>query len=163
MILRGRRNQKGVSLLELMVSIMIFTTALMAFAMVFPSGYRLSYKNRMESRAAKIAEGIAQKIMNLQFLGTGIAKPTVQNLVNWDTQGAYRFKTDFEDKVPAPFYLPARNQEGGPGIYVQILDPTVDSGTLAKIEVNVAWQESTKVRTIIKRVTVTAYRSRNHK
>lgn len=161
MFLRGRMNQKGVSLLELLVSIMIFTTALMAFAMVFPSGYRLNYKTRMESRAAKIAEGLVQKIMNVQFLGDTQAKPTIQNLQSWDTQGTYRFKTEFEDLVPAPFYLPPRSDPNC-GINVRILDPTVDSGTLAKIEVNVCWLESTRAREITKKVTITSYRSRNH-
>lgn len=158
MILKGRTNQKGVSLIELMVSIMIFTTALMAFAMVFPSGYRLNYKTRMESRAAKIAEGLVQKIMNVQFLGDTPAKPTIQNLQNWDVG---TFKAEFEDLVPEPFMLLPRS-DGNCGINVRILDPNVDGGTLAKIEVNVCWLESTRAREITKKVTVTSYRSRNH-
>ncbi len=168
MFFRGRTKQKGVSLIELMVSIMIFTTALMAFAMVFPSGYRLNYKTRMESRAAKTAEGLVQQIMNLPW-GTDpldSAKPTIVNLNKWSLTSAYRFKTDFEDKVPAPFYL--EDAGGGKntpqGIVVYVCDSSLDggTGTLAKIEVNVSWQESSKARTLYKYVTVSAYRSKNH-
>lgn len=153
------KGQKGVSLLEILVSIMLLTTVMMTFAMVFPGGYRLSRKNRMETKAYRSADGLLDKLQNIQFLGTGTTKPTIENMQTWDV-GIYA--DEFENTVEEPFYLPGAS-DPDPGIYVKILDPTVgNGGTLAKISVTVAWQESTSGGVITKKVTVSGYRSRNH-
>ncbi|MCE1249081.1 MAG: prepilin-type N-terminal cleavage/methylation domain-containing protein [Firmicutes bacterium] len=153
------KRQKGVSLLELLISIMLLTTVMMTFAMVFPGGYRLNLKNRMESKASKIANGILYKMQNMPFLGTSLTQPTVENMQNWDTG---TFADQFENTVERPFYLPAKS-DTNPGISVKILDPTVgNGGTLARIAVTIAWTETNKGGVITKKVTVTAYRSRNH-
>ena len=127
--------------------------------MVFPGGYRLSKKNRMETQAYRAADGILDKLQNIQFLGTGTTKPTIENMQTWDIG---TFPDEFENSIEAPFYLPSAT-DPDPGIYVKILDPTVgNGGTLAKISVTVAWQESTSGGVITKKVTVSGYRSRNH-
>lgn len=154
-----KQGQKGVSLLELLVSIMLLTIVMMSFAMVFPGGYRLNLKNRMGARATKYAEGIMYKVQNIPFLGQDITRPTVENLQTWDIG---TFKELFEDTIPSPFYLPPAS-DNTPGIKVEILDPTVGGGgTLAKISVTVGWDEVTKAGVLKKRVTVTTYRSKNH-
>jgi hypothetical protein len=132
---------------------------MMTFAMVFPGGYRLNLKNRMESKASKLANGILYKLQNIPFLETSNVSPSVENLQTWDTG---TFEDTFEKTIERPFFLPART-DPDPGINVKILDPSVGSGgTLARLSVTVAWTETTKGGVITKKVTVVAYRSRNH-
>ncbi|MCD4782351.1 MAG: type II secretion system GspH family protein [Candidatus Eremiobacteraeota bacterium] len=159
MIPGGLKGQKGLSLLEILVSITLLTTVMMTFAMVFPSGYRLSRKNRMETQAYRAADGILDKLQNIQFFGAGTTKPTIENMQTWDVG---IFADEFGNRIEEPFYLPNAS-DPDPGIYVKILDPTVGGGgTLAKISATVAWQESTSGGVITKKVTVSGYRSRNH-
>lgn len=158
----NKLRQKGVSLLEILVSLMLLCSVMMTFAMVFPSGYRLNLKNRMESKASKIANGIANKIQNVDFVGASVFgpvqdEPTIQNLQTWSSGDFHEW---FEDDIPEPFYLP--DNEDLKGIDVTILDPEIQGGTLARIRVTVAWEESIKGRILTKFVTVTTYRSRNH-
>ncbi len=158
MLFRFSRGQKGVSLLELLISIMLFSLVMMTFAMVFPGGYRLNQKNRNEIQGVKIANGIIYRIQRLNFLGPATTEPTVESLQTW-TSGY--FAGMFEDDIPEPFYLP--DDVGLKGIDVEILDPSISGGgTLAKITITVAWQESLKGETTTKTVSVTTYRSRNH-
>jgi type II secretory pathway pseudopilin PulG len=154
----GRGNQKGISLLELLISLILFGIVMITFAMVFPGGYRLSLKNRNESKATKIAEGIIYEVQKLNFLGPGLKEPTVESMQTW-TSGY--FKDIFEKNIPHPFYLP--DEQDLKGIDVKILDKSVGGGgTLARITVTVAWSESTRGGPQTRKVSVTAYRSRNH-
>jgi len=168
MFLKMRGKQKGVSLLELIISIMIFSIALMAFAFVFPSGYRLNMKNRRESRAAEIAEGIFNEIMTARFYSANATDPAIVNLPTWQKDA---FSKKYEDMIPGNsiFYLPDNNDSNGlrKGIWVQILDPTYpptgsEKGTLAVIRVTVAWPETRANRVIHKCITISGYRSKNH-
>lgn len=158
-MMHGVGRRKGVTLLELLISIMLFGIVMMTFAMVFPGGYRLNLKNRNESKASKIAEGIIYKIQRLRFLGNETStEPTVESLQTW-TSGY--FANLYEENIPEPFYLP--DEPTLKGIDVKILDPEIGGGgTMAKITVTVAWGESTKKGTITKTVSITTYRSRNH-
>lgn len=169
MNLKNRARQKGLTLLELLVSIMLFCIVMVAFAMVFPGGFRLNLKNRNESKASMIANGIINKLQNIRFLeidpnNPSITEPSIENLQTWQ-QGT--FADIFENDIPEPFYLPYDELDADgntlKGIDVQILDTTLDGrGSLAKITVTVAWKESTRAQVMTKYVSITTYRSRNH-
>lgn len=165
MVNKRRISEKGLSLLEILLSVMLLTVVMMSFAMVFPSGYRLTTKNRLEGRAHRYADGLIAKLQTIPFHGNPLYRPTIENLQTWDRG---RFRDIFEDTIPEPFYLPAASEDN-PGISVQILDPEPASpvpgeayNTLARVSVTIGWDENVRGRTIPKRVTITTYRSANH-
>ncbi len=157
------KYQKGLSLLELLVSILLLCTVMMTFAMVFPGGYRLNLKNRMESRALKIANGIMNKMMKIPVSDASGTKPSILNMVNWHR--GY-FADYFEKDIPPEFFLPDGEVVNGntlKGIKVTLMDGAdVKSVTLVKIEVTVAWRETQRGNVVTKYVTLTGYRSLNH-
>jgi len=168
-----RKRQKGMSLIEIIVSILLITIVMMSFAMVFPSGYRLSHKSRMESRATMIASGLLDKIMSLDFYQVDAYNPpaevpTVDRLPKWDPSSGSttRYKAYFEDFVTPPFRLPYKENVGGTevkGIDVTLLDTGGgNTPTVARIKVTIVWDEVKKGATITKYVTVTGYRAANH-
>lgn len=59
----GRRHP-GFTLLEIMMALSLMSVVIIAFAAVFPSGYRLNFSNLNQSKAASLAGAIAQQISN---------------------------------------------------------------------------------------------------
>jgi type II secretory pathway pseudopilin PulG len=160
MNLRSRRR-KGLSLLELLITIVILTATLMAFAMVFPSGFHLLTQTRMRSQAASLANGFIQKVQNVPFAGDpgNSDAVTLENLQSWSaTEKPYSDFFEIPDKDKSNFSL--QNAENGnpKSIDVKILDS--NSGySLARISVTVYWRDKNYR---LQPVTITTYRSSNH-
>ncbi len=56
------RKARGITLLEIMVAMSILSVVLVAFASVFPSGYRLNFSNENQTKAATYATTIADQV-----------------------------------------------------------------------------------------------------
>jgi type II secretory pathway pseudopilin PulG len=167
------KNAKAMSLVEILISIMIFCTVMMTFAMVFPSGYRLNKKSRNETTAARLANGIMDKIQNVEFSRADLLvvdsdTPTIENLRNWDSAKSAKFAKYFDlNKMPENFFLPdekkpVQNSNGESLVGIEVVIPETDP-TFAYITVRIAWNESNKTETITKFTTLTTCRSSNRK
>ncbi len=65
-----RSGQRGLSLLEVMVSISVLTTALVAFASIFPAAFKLNRNTQASVRAGKYASMVAEEIRSLPIAGS---------------------------------------------------------------------------------------------
>jgi len=72
MIIKNKRNKKlnGLTLLEVLVSIIILAGTLMAFAMSFPTAFQVGRKSSNAVRASKYAAAIAEELRTLPSIGT---------------------------------------------------------------------------------------------
>jgi prepilin-type N-terminal cleavage/methylation domain-containing protein len=168
-----RKNTRGVTLVEVMVSIVIICTVMMTFAMVFPSGYRVNLKSKNENTAAKLANGIIDKIQNAEFSRANLLlvdsdTPTIENLQNWDSAKKMKFTNYFGlDKMPENFFLPddqnpVYDSSGKRLNGIEVVVPEIDP-TFAYIIVRVAWKETVGGEVKTKYTTLTTCRSSNHK
>jgi prepilin-type N-terminal cleavage/methylation domain-containing protein len=64
-----RLLQKGLSLLEILMAMIVITMVMMAVATVYPGGYKLNETNRLTSRATEIARGIVEEINARPIVG----------------------------------------------------------------------------------------------
>jgi hypothetical protein len=60
-----RRASKGITLLEIMIAMSLMSVVIIAFASVFPSGYRRNLSTLNQSKAAGYATGVAEQFGNL--------------------------------------------------------------------------------------------------
>ncbi len=63
--LRYRKNILGLTLIEIMVTLVLLVLVIMSFAVVYPSGYRLHQKSRMSTEAAQAARSILNELKSL--------------------------------------------------------------------------------------------------
>lgn len=63
-----RSGERGLSLIEILMAIMVLTAAIMAVATVYPGGYKLNETNRYANQATEIARGIMEEICALPFI-----------------------------------------------------------------------------------------------
>lgn len=59
------QRRRGVSLLEIMLAMSLMSVVIIAFAAVFPSGYRLNLKNLNQAKATGYANAIIEQLSNL--------------------------------------------------------------------------------------------------
>lgn len=57
----------GESLLELLMSLAIFSAVVVVFATVFPGGYRLNQTNLRESKATHLTTAVVDELLNMPF------------------------------------------------------------------------------------------------
>lgn len=148
----GRGVGRGYSILEILITIVLLTTVILAMATVFPSGYRLNQKNRNFTKAAEAANGIMEEINNLPFSGAGVS---LQSLTAWTPQVWTPTTT-----ISAPFFLsqdPSAIQVG----MVSPLGQNAISPTLARVIVTVSWSETQKGETVVRHYTLMTFRSSN--
>jgi type II secretory pathway pseudopilin PulG len=62
---RRRKGVIGITLLEIMIAMSLMSVVIIAFATVFPSGYRLNFSNLNQSKGANYANAIAEQVSNL--------------------------------------------------------------------------------------------------
>jgi prepilin-type N-terminal cleavage/methylation domain-containing protein len=177
--LKNQKSSKGVSLIELMVALLIFTTVMMTFAMAFPGGYRLNVKSRNENKAAQLANGVINKLQNMEFarrdsFGLYSDVPTLENMVSFDPYTNHKFNSYFcidnSARFVDPqgnvtiFYLPDPSKD--PAVGLKGIDVALDDinyPTWSTITVTVAWKETLKQGVLTKSITVRALRSSNHR
>ena len=80
------RPRRGLSLLELLFTIGLLTIVLVAFAAVYPSGYRLNRKSARATIAAETAAAVAAELQGLPFFDERVVKtPPLVTLTDVDT------------------------------------------------------------------------------
>lgn len=80
-MLRKSRNQKGLTLLEILLAIVLLAMVIMATATVYPGGYKLNATNRYTNQATDYARGIIEEINMRPFSGpTGISPTAIESL-----------------------------------------------------------------------------------
>ena len=78
--------RRGLSLLEILVTIALLTVVLVAFAAVYPSGFRLNRKSARATVAAETAAAVAAEIQGLPFFDERVIKvPPIVTLTDIDT------------------------------------------------------------------------------
>lgn len=95
---------KGLSLIEILISIVMIMLIIMTFAMVFPSGMRLNATNLRANRATEIANGVIEEIKNMplcnqnlltpcpaDFNGSGVVKSLECLNTNWIRGGGLAY------------------------------------------------------------------------
>lgn len=93
-----KKTDTGLSLLELLMSIVIILVIVMTFLMVFPVGMRLNATNLRNNKGMEIANGIIEEIKNMPLCNQGSLCPgdfntdgAIQSLeclsTNWANKG----------------------------------------------------------------------------
>lgn len=105
---KGR--QRGISLLEIMITIVLLTTVLITFAAVYPSGYKLNRKTARASQAAKAATAVAEEVQALPFTSIDPAAATLVGLAGntWNNGNAGNYETGGfypQRHIEDPFFL----------------------------------------------------------
>lgn len=62
---RRRKNRSGLSLLEVMITMVLLVLVVTSFATIYPSGFRLHRKSRMSTQAAQAARSVLSELKNL--------------------------------------------------------------------------------------------------
>jgi prepilin-type N-terminal cleavage/methylation domain-containing protein len=171
------RFQRGLSLLEILIAMVLLSTVMMAFAMVFPSGYRLTLRNDNEAKAVKLAQAIIGEITNLPFRAPGddFGAPgsTIRSLYDlqyyWSFNQPYNFpvtaNADGSSVISPTSFFRLNNgtstnftSNNPKGILVQLNSDQ----SLASIKVTIVWDESGKKTMIRKQATFYTMRAKNH-
>lgn len=155
------RRRRGLSLLELLVTMILLTIVLITFAAVYPSGYRLNRKSAKATVAAQTATAIIDEIQNLPLTneGGGLSLTLLAD-IPW-TSDAAEYENFPATEIPSDFFL-----EDTTGIVVTSYDlntsgaPT-DLSVFASIQVTVAYREPETRGDELTRVTVTASKTWN--
>ena len=137
------RRPPGLSLLELLFALSLLTVVLVAFAAVYPSGYRLNRKSARATVAAKTAAAVAAEFQSLPFFDDRVVKtPPIPTLIGLDTRTDKTNLTQYLSQnlktvVPPNFTL---RPEG-----IQILTPPIggdpNSPLFAQIFVTIYWTD----------------------
>src|SRR5437870_7668047 len=112
------RNQRGTSLAELMIALVILSIGLLAVAQLFPAGSRGQVQDRMLTTASYYAQEQIEQLVNVPGSDDPLSvgrHPTGTATVNLGTLGQWK-----------RFYQ------------VDVLDPPLDN--LKKVTVTVSWQ-----------------------
>ncbi len=137
----GLTKQRGVSLLEILITIILLTTVILTFAAIYPAGYRLNRKSAKATRAAQVANSIAEEIQNLPLTNDlgGLSLAFLEN--NAYTAGGGGFENFPRTEIPEGFVL-----EDVTGIQVTTYDlltggAATDPVVFADIQVTVGFRD----------------------
>jgi len=149
-----------VSLLEIMVSLCITTIVIIAFAAVFPGGYRLNYANLNQNKASSLAASVAEEIRARSLpelrLCESMTPQQMQTAHYFNTRVPTGLTSSKDIPVSASelyeFYIPFAN-----GIVVTRsawTDASGDSVENFTIQVTVNWAETRKRTRVLRSVSV---------
>lgn len=62
---RPRPNRQGLTLLEIMVTMVLLVLVVTSFAVIYPSGFRLHRKSRLSTTAAQTARSVLNELKSL--------------------------------------------------------------------------------------------------
>lgn len=138
-LLRRRSTARGLSLLEIMMSMVLMVVVITSFAVVYPSGVRLHRMSRMSSGAAQATRSIISELKSLPLkndLG-GLSLGYIA------TNGFAATKSEFEDfpktKLPEGYTLPDED-----GVVVTLYDldggSANDSSVYASIKIKLIYK-----------------------
>jgi type II secretory pathway pseudopilin PulG len=188
-MVKRKKNSQGLSLLEILFSMVILMMSVAVFAMVFPSGYSLNSKTLREDQAVSLAQSILNEISRKpcysSTLGTG---DSLNNLLSWtsETDWTPTALLQFEAQNPAlekayQYQLPSANtktpgiiiqfflngqtlnsQNGNPGLgYTPNCSEPDVCNPAVEITVNLQWKEPVNRRVIKKIVSLSTWTSYN--
>lgn len=153
-----RRGQRGLSLLEVLITLMLLSTTMVAFAAVYPAAFKLNRRSSRAVQAAELAGAVAEELRTLPF-----NKPNSSTagglfledfLGGWDPTNV-RFSRFPRTMLPSPYTLVSRS--GLRGVTV-----TGDSPfTYADIIITIYWLENVNNATIEKSVAIHTSRTGN--
>ncbi|MFP4498925.1 MAG: prepilin-type N-terminal cleavage/methylation domain-containing protein [Vulcanimicrobiota bacterium] len=125
------KRNKGLSLLEIMISIGLFTVIMMAFAMTFPFGMKLTQKVEKRNQATQIANAIVDRLHTVEWTPSTLYSLNIEDLENSPDID----ESLFNNYIPAgsDFVIP----DGG--IVVDFRDSPRNS--LVLIQVTVEWND----------------------
>lgn len=134
-----RSGQRGLSLLEVLITLMLLSTTLVAFAAVYPAAFKLNRKSQRSVQAAEIAGAVAEELRTLPFNRPGAGGSgglfLEDFLTGWTADP--RFARFPRTPVPPPFSLVSPSNPNNRGVIVIGDSPF----TFASITVTVYWQE----------------------
>lgn len=152
------RRRRGLSLLEILITLVLISTTLVAFAAVYPASLKLNRRSQKAVQAAELAGAVAEEIRSLPFTAPGLS---VDDLPNWDP-AAPAFKNFPRTLLPEPYTLVSTRDPNQLGIVVSLTESKAGQPkTFADIVVTVYWQESTNERMLDKSVTIRSSRTAN--
>ncbi len=157
MIRRGRNG--GLTLLEVLVTLTLLTTTLVAFAAVYPAAFKLNRKTQRSVQAAELAGAVAEELRTLPF-----NRPTaltsgglfLEDFVDpgWNP-GNSHFARFPRTAIPEPFTL--ISPSGQRGVFVDGDTPF----TYAEIIITVFWRESVNNQMLSRQTTIRTSRTGN--
>jgi len=126
---RGHRR-RGLSLLEVMITMVLLVLVITSFATIYPSGFRLHRKSRMSTQAAQAARGVLNEMkslpitredggLSLAYLATNgysSGDPTLEGFPKTDLPEGYSLAT--EDGVRVTLYDLASGTD--PSVYASM-------------------------------------------
>jgi len=148
------------------MSFSVITVVIIAFATVFPSGYRLNFSNFNQNRASSLANSVIEELRGIRprIEGSGVSLQTLYNSGNANAQAIYnQLSADLRSQLAygspttgAPFYIPT---PGGvhSGIRIDQALETISVGSSVAnytISVNISWRESRKRQLLTKTITI---------
>lgn len=164
------RSQKGITLLEVLISLVLFMVTIMTFAMVFPSGYQLNSKLLRESRGVQVAQGVMEELNKIPIYDIGAASPTNPSLWylrSWNSLNSWTPAILQDPKVNPDYPTSLRYTlpQNPPGIQVQFISGgnpfNISDNPLVAITVTLFWQDQTRATAVVNRVVLTTYRTYN--
>lgn len=75
MSMKKSRNQRGLSLLEILLAIVLLAMVIMATATVYPGGFKLNATNKYASQATALAQAIVEEIKLRPFKEVEVGTP----------------------------------------------------------------------------------------
>ena len=144
-IRRDPRKKAGLSLLELLFTIGLLTIVLVAFAAVYPSGFRLNRKSARATIAAETAAAVAAEIQGLPFFDERVVKdPPLSTLTDLDTSTGDRtgiskyLTTSLRTTIPSGFIVRPE------GVAVNRIIDTANTAApyFAQISVTIYWTDA---------------------
>lgn len=143
--LREPRKKAGLSLLEVLFTIGLLTIVLVAFAAVYPSGFRLNRKSARATVAAETAAAVAAEIQGLPFFDERVIKdPPISTLTDLDTSTGDRtgitkyLTTSLRTAIPTGFTIRPE------GVNVNRIIDTANTAApyFAQIAVTIYWTDA---------------------
>jgi hypothetical protein len=129
----------GLTLMEILITIVLVTTVLISFAMVYPFGYRLRQKAFRGTQAANVAAAVAEEVRNLPMTNADLDLADLASADNYWRPGKYPGfpATDMQGQYTIEagdifVYLYTQPQPNNLG----------DKPTFANIQVTVTWYET---------------------
>lgn len=156
----GRRHgQRGLSLLEVLITLMLLTTTMVAFAAVYPAAFKLNRRTSRVVQAAELAGAISEELRTLPFNRPNSSTAGgifVQDFLSgWDPADPKYLNRFPRTELPAPYTLKSRT--GQVGVRVTGDDPF----TYADILITIFWMENVNDQMIEKSFSIHTSRSGN--
>lgn len=152
-------RKRGLTLLEVLVTLMLLTTTLVAFAAVYPAAFKLNRKSQRSVQAAEIAGAVAEELRVLPFNKPNSTTTGGLFLEDFVISGWVRSNPRYarfpRTPIPDPYTLVSTTGQLGVSV-------TGDSPlTYADIIVTIFWQEPVNNKMMEKSVAIRTARTGN--